>query len=153
MSHLRLPPAAPGVPNYEALFALAPAAYPAWRALAVAVRDGMDNHRYELVTVAAARALGSRYCTLAHEAVLRDRFGGDEPGTAADAAAMDFAGRIARDPEVATAADIEALRAAGLTEAEIMSIVLAVCLRRFFAGVLSATGTPPDPHLEPTAPA
>jgi uncharacterized peroxidase-related enzyme len=146
-------------PHYETVFSLAPEAYAAWRVLAGTVRDGMDGRRYELVTVTAARALGSAYCTLAHAAVLRERYFSAADVDAilagrhvasldpADVAAMDFAERIAVRPQAATAADLERLRAAGLSEQDILQVVLTVALRRFFAGVLDAVGAEPDPHL------
>ena len=40
--------------NYERVFSLAPEAYAAWRQLGAAVKGRMDEHRFELVTVAAA---------------------------------------------------------------------------------------------------
>lgn len=144
------------VPNYARVFALAPEAYATWQALNAAIKAGMDERRYELVTLAAAQALGSRYCALAHAAVLRDRFYGDETLRAiatdrhhagldpADVAAMDFADRIAADPGTTREADIEALRRHGLTDVDIFQVVLAVAARRFFAGALSAVAAVPD---------
>jgi alkylhydroperoxidase family enzyme len=46
--------------------------------LSGAVREGMDRRRYEIATIAAARALRSTYCTAAHSKFLRDDCG-DEP--------------------------------------------------------------------------
>src|SRR5262245_34285880 len=63
------------VANYSRMFALAPGIYAGWVQLAAAVRGGMDERRYELVTLAAARGLGSAYCSLAHAAVLQKKFG------------------------------------------------------------------------------
>jgi uncharacterized peroxidase-related enzyme len=163
MTYLQLDGDHPG-PNYARVFALAPDAYAAWRGLVTAVRTGMDERRYELVTLTAARRLRSPYCALAHAAVLRERFyGGAELDAIladrhaagldpADVAAMDFADRIAADPTVATAADLDRLRASGLSEVDIFQVVLAVAARRFFAGVLDAVGAEPDPHLLETTP-
>jgi uncharacterized peroxidase-related enzyme len=167
MSYLRTPAESPlfdglaaslgYVPNYTKPFAHAPEAYRAWQALGAAVKAGMDERRYELVTVAAARRLRSRYCTVAHAAILRDRFYDEEtfraiiadPHSAgldrADVAAMDFADKIAADPTATTEADVQALRDAGLSERDIFQVVLAVNVRRFFAGVLDAVGASPDP--------
>lgn len=151
------------VPNYVKVFALAPDAYQAWQALGAAVRAGMPELRYELVTVATARRLRSDYCTVAHAAILRDRFYGDEGVRAlladprgaglepADLAAMDFADKVAADPTAATEADVQALRDAGLSEQDIFHVVLAITIRRFFAGTLDATGATPDPAYDPLA--
>ncbi|MEG3637000.1 carboxymuconolactone decarboxylase family protein [Micromonospora palythoicola] len=147
------------VPAYAQVFALAPQAYQAWTGLGAAVRRGMDERRYELVTVAAASAMGARYCVLAHAAVLRDRHLGDTQLRAVltdhhaaglddtEVAVMDFAARIATDPASATAEEIESLRGHGLSESDIFQVILAVCVRRFFAGALAAAGTVPDPEL------
>lgn len=173
MSYLRTPDESPlftepaaslgYVPNSTRPFAHAPEAYQAWQALGAAVRAGMDERRYELVTVAAARRLRSRYCTVAHAAILRDKFYDEEtlraiisdPHSAgldrADVAAMDFADRTAADPAAATEADVQALRDAGLSERDIFQVVLAVNIRRFFAGVLDAVGASPDPVYDSLA--
>jgi uncharacterized peroxidase-related enzyme len=144
------------LPNYGHVFGLAPDAYLAWTGLNTAIKAGMDEARYELVTVAAARQLGSSYCVRAHTAVLREKFYDDETLrsivsdpqraglSAADAAAVDFAERIAVDPRAASQADMDALREQGLTDRDIFQVVLAVAARRFFAGVLSAVGAAPD---------
>jgi uncharacterized peroxidase-related enzyme len=146
------------VPHFTKVFALQPAAYAAWQALNRSVKSATDLRRYELVTLAAARALDSRYCSLAHATVLQDKLF----STAAlrmvvadyraaglpdeEVAMMDFAGLVARDPNAVTAADVERLRGHGFTDAEIFEIVLIVCARRFFSGVLSAVGAEPDPY-------
>jgi uncharacterized peroxidase-related enzyme len=151
------------VPNYTKVFALAPDAYAAWRALASAVAAGLGRRRYVLATVVAAQRLGSRYCSLANAAVLRDEFYDDdtvrailtEPERAgldpADLAIVEYAARIAVDPNAATQADIDTLRAHGLSESEILHVALAVTVRRFFAGTLAAVGAQPDPELEAAA--
>src|SRR4051794_11555087 len=62
------------VPNYMRLFAHRPAAFAAWKQLVAAIKGTMDERRYELATLAAARQLRSSYCSLAHGKVLADRF-------------------------------------------------------------------------------
>ncbi|MDI1461627.1 carboxymuconolactone decarboxylase family protein [Catellatospora sp. KI3] len=148
-------------PNYLRVFALQPEAYAAWQQLAKAVSGGMDLRRYELATVVAAKRLGSDYCTLAHSKVLRERFYDEERLRAivadhrtagldpVDVAVMDFAEKVAADPTTVTEADVAALRGHGLSEQDVLQVVLAVCVRRFFSGVLSAVGADPDPALLP----
>ncbi|MEU7695480.1 carboxymuconolactone decarboxylase family protein [Microbispora hainanensis] len=150
-------PALGYVPNYLRVLALRPEVYHAWLRLGEAVRAGMDPRRYELVTLTAARRLGSTYCGLAHAAALLERFYDDVALRAimadhhdaglppVDVAAMDFADRVAADPAGVTEGDIAVLRGHGLADADIFQIVLAVCLRRFFSGLLSAVGAVPDP--------
>ncbi len=153
------------VANYTRVFALAPQAYAAWRVLSTVVRDGMDLRRYELVTLAAARRLGSAYCSLAHAKVLREKFYDYETLNAivadhheagldpVDIAIMDFADLVATDPTKVTAADTEKLRVHGLSEQDIFQIILAVNIRRFFSGTLDGAGADPDEvyqSLDPT---
>ena len=70
----------------------------------------MDPRRYELVTLAAARALRCSYCAPAHGTILRERFYSTEQLAAiaddhtaaglspADAAIMSFAEKVAGMP-------------------------------------------------------
>ena len=66
------------LPNYIQAFSLRPEVYDAWAVLIDTIRANMDLRRYELVTLAAARALRSSYCALAHGKILLDRFVGEE---------------------------------------------------------------------------
>lgn len=144
------------VANYTKVFALRPEVYAAWEVLAKTVKHNMDLHRYELVTLAAARRLGSSYCSLAHGSVLRDRFhdattvariasdrhdAGLDP---ADVAVMDFAEKVVSGATSVTEDDIEALRRHGLSDTDIFDVVLAAGIRCFFSTVLDAVGTRPD---------
>jgi uncharacterized peroxidase-related enzyme len=144
------------VPNFTRVFALAPVAYAGWLELGAGIRDGMDLRRYELVTLAAARAVGSDYCAIAHALVLRDRYYSDDELRAiavdhhaagldpVDVAVMDFAARVAADPT--SVPDPAPLRAFGLSDVEVLHVVLAACARRFFSGVLSAVAALPDAY-------
>ncbi|HEU5191627.1 MAG TPA: hypothetical protein VFX14_18225 [Methylomirabilota bacterium] len=49
------------VPNYAKLFGHRPDVLAAWGQLIAAIRGHMDQRRYELITIAAARALRSSY--------------------------------------------------------------------------------------------
>lgn len=166
MTYLSTPPESPlyeadreelgYVPDYLGPFAHRPEVYAAWQQLGTAIRAGMDLRRYELVTVTTARRIGSEPCAFAHAAVLRDQFYDDAALRAivldhhdaqldpVDVAIMDFADRVAADPTQVTEADVEGLRQHGLSDPDIFQVVLAVSLRRFFSGVLSAVGVVPD---------
>lgn len=144
------------LPNFTRAFSLRPAAYAAWRQLNGAVKSSMDLRRYELVTVAAARRLRSSYCTLAHGTVLIDRFLDADSVTAVvadhrtaglsatDVAVMDLAEKVADDATAVHHADIERLRSVGLSDAEIVDVVLAAAARCFFSKTLEALGVEPD---------
>jgi len=144
------------VPNYIKAFSHRPTIMAAWGDLLGSVRANLDARRYELVTIAAARALHSSYCMLAHGTILRQQFYPPEQlaaiaadFTAADLAPVDvaimsFAEQIVRDAAAVTAADIERLRAHSLTDAEIFDIAAAAAARCFFSKLLDAVGAEPD---------
>ena len=140
--------------NYERAFAERPEVYAAWAGLNGAIKAGMDLRRYELATLAAARRLRSSYCCLAHGTVLQKRF--DEPVLEialdhhaagldeVDVAVMDLAERVVDDAASIDDADLQRLRDLGLSETEIMDVVLAAAARCFFSKTLDALGVRPD---------
>jgi uncharacterized peroxidase-related enzyme len=144
------------VPNLTRAFSLRPGVYAAWRELIGAIQAGMELRRYELATVAAAGRLRSSYCMLAHGSVLTSRFfepdavraivadhrsaGLDE----VDVAVMDLAEKVADDATSVTQADIDRLRGLGLTDPEILDVILAAAARSFFSKVLDGVGALPD---------
>ncbi|GAA2385292.1 peroxidase [Dactylosporangium salmoneum] len=148
------------VANYTRVLALRPAALEAWQALGAAVKSTMDLRRFELATFAAARRLRSRYCSLAHAKVLRDRFYDDEALeriaadhhaaglSEVDVAVMDFADRVAGDPNSVTAEHVRVLRGLGLTDPEILDVALTAAARCFFSTVIAAAGAEPDPAYD-----
>ncbi|WP_433089516.1 carboxymuconolactone decarboxylase family protein [Dactylosporangium sp. CA-052675] len=148
------------VANYTRALAWRPSAVAAWAALNGAIKSTMDLRRYELATLAAARRLGSRYCSLAHGAVLREHFydaatvariAGDHATAGlspADAAVMDFAERVAGDPNGITAEEVDVLRGHGLSDPEILDVALTAAARCFFSTVIAAVGARPDPAYE-----
>jgi uncharacterized peroxidase-related enzyme len=150
------------LPNYADAFALRPDVAQAWNALNGAIREGMDRRRFELATIAAARALRSTYCMAAHCKFLRDICGdeetmrtiaGDPTGAslaAADRAVMDFAARVATDAPSVTADDVDVLRAHGLDDTDIANIVFAAAARAFFTKVLDGLGAQADAQLGDT---
>jgi uncharacterized peroxidase-related enzyme len=148
--------------NFELAFAERPEVYAAWQALNGAIKAGMDLRRYELVTLAAARRLRSSYCCLAHGKILRDSFGEPVVEIArdhrnagldeVDVAVMDLAEKVVDDAGSIGEPDLARLRELGLSEAEIMDVVLAATARCFFSKTLDALGVDPDAsygELEP----
>ena len=140
--------------NYERAFAERPDVYVAWTQLNGAIKAGMDLRRYELATLAAARRLRSSYCCLAHGSVLAERFGEPVREIAidhraaglddVDVAVMDLAERVVDDATSIGEADLQRLRDLGLSEPEIMDVVLAAAARCFFSKTLDALGVRPD---------
>ena len=152
------------VPNFARLFAHRPAVFAAWVQLKDAVSAEMDPRRYELATLAAARELRSSYCALAHGKVLADRFLDAEMVRALavdhrsagldelDVAIMDLAAKVAGDTTAIAEADVEPLRAHGLSDPEIFDVILAAAARCFFSKAVDAAGVEPDAQfaeLEP----
>ena len=144
------------VANSTKAFGQRPAVFAAWRQLGSTIGGSMDRRRYELATVAAARVLRSSYCSLAHGKVLAEQFLGAERTIALATGAVDaldpldaeivrFATLVTREPASVTASDMERLRALGLSDEEILDVVLAVAARCFFSTVLEALGVQADP--------
>lgn len=144
------------VPNFARLFSHRPEVLAAWRNLVASIRKNMDHRRYELVTIAAANALHSSYCMLAHGSVLRKQF--YQPDQlemivkdfhnaeleAAEIAMMDFTQKVVRDATSITEVDIEALRRHGFSDPEIFDITVTATARCFFSKTLDALGALPD---------
>ena len=66
------------LPNYVPLFSHRPQVMAAWGQLLGSITRPMDKRRYELITLAAARALTSSYCMLAHGSVLLQFYAGEQ---------------------------------------------------------------------------
>jgi uncharacterized peroxidase-related enzyme len=141
------------VPNYVRAFAARPAVYEAWKQLNGAIKESMDLRRYELATLAAATALKSSYCSLAHGQILADKFYTAEEVAAlveepandpVDRGVMAFARKVALAADTVTQADVDELKALGLTDADVLDVALAAAARAFFSKTLDATGTQPD---------
>ena len=147
------------VANYTKVFSHRPDVFQAWINLNGAVKADMELRRYELVTLAAARALHSSYCCLAHGDVLRSKFFSDAEVerlmhddvddllSEAEVAVMRFAEQVTLHAHHITQTDIDSLRAHGLSDADVLDVVLAASARNFFSRVLDATGTLPDAAL------
>ncbi|WP_028067637.1 carboxymuconolactone decarboxylase family protein [Solirubrobacter soli] len=143
------------LPNFTQGFSHRPEVYAAWRRLNGTIKGNMDLRRYELATIAAATRLRSSYCTLAHGSVLLDQFlGADELRAvvehdtadldAVDKAVLELADKVAMDAASVTADDIDRLRVLGLSDTEILDVVLAAAARCFFSKVLDGIGVEPD---------
>lgn len=144
------------VANHTRALSSRPHALAAFRALGRAVSEHVEPRRFELVTLAAARTLGSSYCMLTHGAALQ-HLGVSESDLSAiatdhhrarlpavEVALMDFAVQVARGASAVAPADIEHLRSLGLSDAEIVDTVLVAALRCFYSTALDALGVQAD---------
>lgn len=144
------------VPNYAKVFCHRPELMTAWAELQRTLRKTIDEESYELVTLAAARALGSSYCTLAHgkKLVQKGYTVGQLSGPGAESttpalsraqqAMMDVARTVATDSTSLVQSDFDELRSCGFDDGEIFDIVAAAAARCFFAKLVDALGTLPD---------
>lgn len=144
------------VPNMTKAFSHRPDVMEAWSGLLGSIKSKMDPRRYELVTLAAAQALRSSYCMLAHGSVLlRDFYGAEALQSIVgdltvadldetDRAIMRFAEKAVRDAPSITRSDIEILRSHGLSDQEIFDVTAAATVRCFFSKTLDALGAQPD---------
>lgn len=153
------------IPNWAQLFSLRPAVRDAWAGLVGSIRKTMTLRRYELVTLAAARALHSSYCSLAHGKVLATkvfepavverimRGEGDallEPG---EVAMMAFAEALVKGADQITERDVAGLRAHGFSDEEIFDIAATAAARCFFSKLLDALGAQADASFNELEPA
>lgn len=150
------------VPNYAKVFSHRPEVMQLWSDLLYGVRRNMDRRRFELVTVAAAMAIRSTYCSLAHGRALTQFHSPDDvraivddtdasPLSAAETAMTRFARKIARDASRVTAGDVEALKGHGFSDAEVFDIAAVATARTFFASLcegLGAVGDTPFAELD-----
>ena len=118
----------------------------------------MDKRRFELITFAAAHTLRSTLCSLAHGRALTQFFSqedvqlmarGAAPAslTAAEAAMMAFARKVARGAYLVTPADVESLKKHGFTDAEVFDIAAAVGARAFWTSLVEALGVEAEASL------
>jgi uncharacterized peroxidase-related enzyme len=143
------------VPNYVRTFSHRPAVLACWAQLLSAIRQPIDDKRYELVTLAAAHTYRHSSCSMAHGVQLAKIIGEDavcriargEPGdtlTDAEQEMVRYARKVAEDASKVTCEDVNRLKAYGLTDGEIFDIAAAVAARAFFTKLLDALGCEPD---------
>ena len=106
--------------------------YRARKELNGAVKATMNPVHYEVATVAAARELRSSYCALALGSVLAQQVGvetaikiaSDESADPLHAAIGELARKVAASPADITEADLKPLRDLGLSDVDILDVVL-----------------------------
>jgi uncharacterized peroxidase-related enzyme len=149
--------------NDTKLFSLNPAAYRAFHQLLKVIRGTLDHRRFELATIAAARALRCRNCVSAHsdalmksnvfdraqmEAIVRDfRTAGLTP---VEVAIMSLSEKVALHAYKVTPEEIDELRGFGLTDTEIFNITLSAAARCFVSKTIDAMGIEPDEEFTAT---
>ena len=151
------------LPNYAKVFCYRPEIMGLWAQLQSGIKRHMDRRRYELVTFAAANALRSTLCSLAHGKLLTEFLSvedvqaiarGEAPHSlsAAEAAMMVFGRKVARDASAVTADDVELLKQHGFTDAEIFDISATAAARAFWTKMLDSLGVEVDAPLRAMSP-
>jgi uncharacterized peroxidase-related enzyme len=147
------------VPNYAKVFCYRPEIMGLWAQLQAGIKKSMaDKRRYELVTFAAANALRSTLCSLAHGKTLTEFFPseavqamarGEAPAdlTAAEAEMMKFARKVGRDASSVTREDVLRLKELGFSDAEVFDIAAAASARAFFAKLVESLGVTAEHSL------
>ena len=153
------------VPNWAQAFSLRPGVRDGWIALLKSIRASLPERTYELATLAAARALRSSYCSLAHGRVLADkvfdaptvtaiaRDARESPLEPRERAMMAFAEKVAVQADRITAADVEGLRAHGYRDEEIFDVAATAAARCVFSKLLDALGIQADASFNELDPA
>ncbi|WP_062356409.1 carboxymuconolactone decarboxylase family protein [Herbidospora yilanensis] len=130
--------------------------------LAREVTRGMPLRLRGIMVAACAAAYGNSYCALAwgnklaawsdQETAVSVLTGADADLTEAERAVAAWTRKVTRRPHATTEADVEELRAAGFTDAQIFDITTFVALRIAFSTVNDALGLRPDAQLRTTTP-
>lgn len=143
------------VPAHTPTMAMNPAALHGFEAITGSLAERLGVRAYRLVTLAAAGALHSDSCLLAHGNMARKIMDDDqiiavahdyhEAGlTDAEVAMMDFAVKVCGDSAAMTDADALVLREHGFTDEQIVDIALAAAVRNYYSRALHALGVEVD---------
>ncbi|WP_066366794.1 hypothetical protein [Herbidospora mongoliensis] len=126
------------------------------------VTRGMPLRLRGIMVTACAAAYGNSYCALSwgnklaswsdRSTVVSVLTGADTDLTEAERAVAEWTRKITKRPNATTGADVEKLRAAGFTDAQIFDITTFVALRLAFSTVNDALGLRPDAQLRDTTP-
>ena len=146
--------------NYEHAFEERPDVYAAWGELLAAIKANMDLRRYELERSprgGSTRATALSLTERCWPSSLGSRFTRSRGIIALglddlDVAVMDLAERVVDDASSIGEADLQRLHDLGLSDAEVMDVVLAAAARCFFAKTIDAMGVLPDASYRELAP-
>lgn len=148
------------LPNYAKVYCYRPDVMKAWAELQAVIRRHIDRKTFELVTLAAARAIDNSYCCLAHGKVLQNYYSVDElrailtndpcaPVSSAERAMMGLAEKVARNSSAVSREEIAELQALGVSDEAVFDIVAVAAARCFFGKIGDALGVEPDaPYAE-----
>lgn len=144
------------VPNYAKVFCHRPEIMALWAQLQVGIKRHMTKRRFELITFVSATALRSTLCSLAHGRALMEFIPeedvlaiarGEAPSSisAAEAAMVAFARKVARDASSVDASDVAELKRHGFTDGEVFDISAAAAARAFWTKLVESLGVEAEP--------
>jgi uncharacterized peroxidase-related enzyme len=151
------------VPNVLRLYALRPShllAWNAWYEEAMKGDSGLSKAEREMIAVVVSVANDCAYCMAAHGAALRkltkdaalaDAIAADHRTAPIDArmrAVLDYAVKLTLHPTEMGEADVEALRAVGLTDEDVMDVAEVTGLFNMSNRMASGLGWAPNPEYE-----
>jgi uncharacterized peroxidase-related enzyme len=128
-------------------------------------QSSFSKRELAVMVCAAAAELGDSYCSLAWGRTLAGEVGADAAAavidgapaadllTARDRALATWARQVVRDPNATTQADVDALRAAGLSDRDVFEATVFIAFRIAFSTVNDALGVHPDRELLDQVPA
>ncbi len=151
------------VPNVLRTYALRPShllLWTAWFDEVMKGESGLTKAEREMIAVVVSVANDCAYCVASHSAVLRkltkdpalaDQIAADHSAAAIPdrmKAALDYAVALTRDPASITESHVQALRAAGWTDEDVMDIAEITGLFNMSNRMASGLGWAPNPEYE-----
>lgn len=150
------------VMNVSRLWAWQPESQEVLFGLLGSVSDGFSMRQRGILVAACASTLGDSYCSMAWGGKLAKESdaetavgvlrGTDEGLTPAERAMARWARVVVDDPNSITQADVDDVRSAGFSDADVFAMTVFVALRIAFSTVNDALGARPDPELRGFSP-
>jgi len=150
------------VMNVSRLWAWQPESQQALFDLLDSVSAGFSMRQRALLVAACASTFGDSYCSMAWggklakesdaETAVAVLTGSDDGLTAPEKAMTRWARAVAGDPNATTQDDVDGLRSAGFSDADIFAMTAFVGLRIAFSTVNDALGAQPDGELRGFSP-
>ncbi len=150
------------VMNVSKLWAYQPESQQTLFALMGSVAEGLSMRERGILVTACASTIDDSYCTLSWGAKLAQESDGDTAAsvvmgtdqglTDKEQALARWARAVASDANATTQADVDDLRSAGFSDADIFGITIFVGLRMAFSTVNGALGANPDHELHEYSP-
>jgi uncharacterized peroxidase-related enzyme len=154
------------VANFIRLWAWRPHVFDGFYKLRMSLNEAtaLSSRERAVLVCATAASLGDSYCALAWGANLAAESDGataaaviqlkDVPAlTQREQALAAWARRVVREPNAIPAAEVERLRAVGLSDQDIFDATVFIAFRLAFSTVNDALGAQPDPQMAEEAPA